>query len=65
MQANPSSLINYLHIINIKISAYGWKTLGKGIAVAKTLNTLIINLCEVSRDALLSLSEGMKTNASV
>lgn len=63
--ANPSSLLSHLHIISISINSYGWKTLGKGIGESLSLSTLIINLCEVDREALKNLSDGMKTNGSI
>ena len=62
---DPSSLLTHLHIMSITISNYGWESLGKGIAVSKSLQNLTINLCEVNREALKALSKGMKTNASI
>jgi hypothetical protein len=62
---DPSSLLNHVHIMSITLNTYGWEALGKGIGVSKSLKTLIINLCEVNRDALMAISKGMKTNASI
>ena len=65
LQVDPSSLLTHLHIMSMTISTYGWDSLGKGIAVTKSLQNLTINLCEVNRDALKALSKGMKTNSSI
>jgi len=47
-----SSQMQYIHILNIKINVYGWKAFSKGLAVAKNLDILKINLCDLDRDAL-------------
>jgi hypothetical protein len=65
LSANPSSLLSHLHIIQITISPHGWKSLGKGLGASKSIEKLIINLCEINREALMQLSEGMKTNTSI
>lgn len=55
MQANPSSMLTSLHIMQITLSQYAWEALGKGIGASKTLHTLAINLCDVNRDALMAI----------
>jgi len=59
------SMLSYVHIMNITISTYGWSSLAEGLACARSLETLRINLCELERDGLTKFADGMRTNQSV
>lgn len=66
---NPSdfgSMLNMVHIMNIKISKPGWEQFAKGlIAPSCVLKTLKVSLVEFDREMLTALGEGMKQNQSV
>lgn len=59
------TLLKYVHILNMTISAYGWQSLAKGLAASQSLETLKINLCEIDRDGLSNFADGMKSNQSI
>ena len=61
-----SGLLSYLHILNIKVSSLGWKTLAKGMGSSQcNLKTLRVNLVDFDREQLSTLLEGMKDNESI
>jgi hypothetical protein len=57
-----TSQLSYIHILNLKISIYGWRALARGLAIAKNLDCLKINLCDLDRDAIAALADGLKSN---
>lgn len=61
-----SSMLSYVHIMNIKVSSPGWIQFSKGLAHPNcVLKKLIIHMVEFDREQLNALAEGIKENHSV
>ena len=59
------SQLRHIHLLNIKVHDRGWETFSKGLAIAKNLDQLKINLCDLDRGSLDWIAKGLKFNKSI
>lgn len=58
-------MLSHVHLMNLIMNPSCWQNLGKGLAHAKCLHTLKINLCDIDYACLNGFVGGMKFNASI